>query len=145
MKFREATIADIDQLSSVRLSVKENTLSNPAFVTENDYIEFLTQRGKGWLCEMEDRVVGFAIADLQEENIWALFVHPEFEKKGIGKKLHDRMLDWYFAQGKEKAWLSTWPGTRAEEFYRRNGWKEIGITKNKETKFEMIKTVWLSR
>jgi GNAT superfamily N-acetyltransferase len=45
-----------------------------------------------------NRLVGFAIADLVDNNIWALFIHPGFEKLGIGKKLHDEMVNWYFSQ-----------------------------------------------
>ncbi len=93
MIIREAKIDDINQIQTVRNSVKENTLSNPNLVTEADYEEFIMERGKGWVCEIENQIVGFAIADLKENNIWALFVDPEFEKKGIGQLLHKTMLD----------------------------------------------------
>lgn len=69
MTFREAKIEDIKQIQIVRNSVKENTLSNPDLVTDKDCEEFLTQRGKGWVCEIENRIVGFAIADLKKDNI----------------------------------------------------------------------------
>ena len=137
MLFREATIRDIPQLSVVRLSVQENRLSNPERVTPQDYEEYLTQRGKGWVCEMSGRIVGFAIADLQGHSIWALFVQPEFAEQGIGKKLHHMMLEWYFAHSAEPVWLSTAPGTRAETFYCRQGWQQTGLTKSGEVRFEM--------
>ncbi|WP_231433753.1 MULTISPECIES: GNAT family N-acetyltransferase [unclassified Chryseobacterium] len=117
MTFREAKIEDIKQIQVVRNSVKENMLSNPDLVTDEDCEEFLFERGKGWVCEIEDQIVGFAIADLKENNIWALFVHPEFEGIGIGSKLQNIMLDWYFENGKENVWLGTAPNTRAEKFY----------------------------
>jgi len=79
MIFREATIHDIDGIMAVRFSVLENVLRTPGLVTEKDCEEYLTQRGKGWVCAIEHRVVGFSIADLQENNIWALFVRPEQE------------------------------------------------------------------
>ena len=122
MIFREATIHDIPQIQIVRHSVKENTLSDPALVTDADCEEFMTVHGKGWVCEIGGLIAGFAIADLQEENIWALFIRPLHEGKGIGKKLHTLMLDWYFSQGKSYVWLGTAPGTRAEKFYSMNGW-----------------------
>ncbi|MBD2715693.1 GNAT family N-acetyltransferase [Microvirga sp. STR05] len=137
MLFREATLLDIPQLTQVRLSVQENRLSNPALVTLQDYVEYLTQRGKGWVCEIEGRIVGFAIADLRGHSIWALFVQPEFAGRGIGKKLHQLMLEWVFAQSTQAVWLSTAPGTRAEEFYRRQGWRQTGLTKSGEVRFEM--------
>ena len=84
MNYRAANIEDIQQIQIVRNSVKENTLSNPDLVSDRDCVEFLTVRGKGWVCEINNQIVGFAIADLQEHNIWALFLHHSFEKKGIG-------------------------------------------------------------
>ena len=46
MIFREANINDIKQIQIVRHSVKENVLSNPAFVTDEDCEDFFTKRGK---------------------------------------------------------------------------------------------------
>lgn len=142
MVFREAQIEDISQIQTVRNSVKENTLSNPNLVTDADCEDFLFNRGKGWVCEIQNQIVGFSIVDLQDNNIWALFLHPEFEKKGIGKKLHELMLDWYFVQTKTNIWLGTSPNTRAESFYRKAGWKEIGIYGKGEIKFEMTYDDW---
>lgn len=142
MIFREAQIADIPQIQTVRNSVKENTLSDPGLVTDEDCEIFITQRGKGWVCEMDGMIVGFAIADLQDNNIWALFLHPDYEKKGIGKKLHDMMMEWYFSHTKEKVWLGTAPGTRAENFYRQCGWKDAGTVNKGEVKFEMSFEDW---
>lgn len=143
MTFREATITDIPQIQTVRNAVKENQLSNPALVSDKDCEEYISLRGKGWVCEVDKRIVGFSIADLKENNIWALFVHPEFESKGVGKKLHTLMLDWYFGQTQKTVWLSTAPKTRAEEFYKRNGWKVVGTYGKGETKFEMSFSDWM--
>jgi GNAT superfamily N-acetyltransferase len=142
MIFREAHINDIKQIMTVRFAVKENILSSPALVTDKDCEEYITVRGKGWVCETDNTITGFAIADLQENSIWALFVHPDYEKKGIGKKLHDDMLDWYFSKTKETVWLTTAPGTRAETFYRKSGWKEKSRKPNGEIKFELTIDDW---
>jgi ribosomal protein S18 acetylase RimI-like enzyme len=145
MNFREATINDIPQIQIVRHLVKENVLSNPALVTNEDCKDYLTRKGKGWVCEDGSLIIGFAIVDLTDKNIWALFIHPEFERQGIGKKLHNMMLDWYFHQTKETVWLSTAPNTRAEKFYRKAGWKEAGMHGMKEIKFEMYYDDWVNR
>lgn len=139
--FRDATIGDIRQIQTVRNAVKENTLSDPNLVTDGDCEEYLTRRGKGWVCELDQRVIGFAIADLHDHNIWALFVHPDHERKGIGKRLHELMLDWYFSIN-DKVWLGTAPHTRAEAFYRKAGWKPSGMHGTKEVKFEMTAKTW---
>ncbi|MDI9364581.1 MAG: GNAT family N-acetyltransferase [Flavobacterium sp.] len=142
MLLRQATTADIAQIQIVRNAVKENTLSNPALVTDADCEEFITKRGKGWVFEINNSVVGFAIADLQDHNIWALFIHPDFEKKGIGKQLHNTMLDWYFSQTQTTVWLGTAPNTRAANFYKLMGWIEVGMNGTKELKFEMTHKQW---
>lgn len=142
MIFREATPQDIPQIQIVRNSVKENMLSNPALVSDDDCLEFITQRGKGWVCEANGTITGFAIADLKDDNIWALFIHPDFEGRGIGSTLQKMMLNWYFLQGKENVWLGTAPHTRAEQFYRKWGWAENGTNGAKEIRFEMSHAAW---
>jgi GNAT superfamily N-acetyltransferase len=145
MIIREANIEDIKQIQHVRNSVTENTLSNPNVVADEDCEEFITIRGKGWVCEINKQIIGFAIADLKESNIWALFLDPKFERRGIGQKLHQTMLDWYFTQTKVTVWLGTASNTRAEKFYRKAGWTEVGTHGPKEIKFEMTYTNWAKR
>lgn len=145
MIIREAKIEDIKQIQVVRNSVTENTLSTPDLVTDKDCEEFITVRGKGWVCEIDKQIVGFAVVDLKEKNIWALFLNPSFEKRGIGQILHKTMLDWYFTQTKETIWLGTEFGTRAEQFYRNAGWTEVGTNGTKEIKFEMTFDEWIAK
>ncbi len=89
----------------MRNAVLENRLSNPDYVTDADCEAFLLVKGKGWVCEVNRIVLGFAIADLQENNIWSLFVTPAFAQKGIGKTLHAMMLKWYFEQTQKKMFV----------------------------------------
>ena len=142
MQFREATIQDILGIQRVRNSVKENVLSDPNLVTDTDCIDYITRRGKGWVCEIDGKIIGFSIADVQGNNIWALFLEPEWEGKGIGKKLHRLMMDWYFSKTDKTVWLSTAPASRAEGFYRKAGWTETGIYGKGEIKFEMTQNDW---
>jgi len=142
MIFREATLHDIPQIQFVRNAVKENRLSNPALVPDKDVEDYITNRGKGWVCEVDDVITGFSIVDLEDKNVWALFVLPDWEGKGIGKQLHQIMMDWYFAQTKEKIWLGTDPLTRADKFYLMQGWVEVGTHGKGEKKFEMSFETW---
>ena len=142
MTLREASIGDIAQMHVVRTSVKENQLSNPDLISSKDYEEYLLNRGKGWVIEVDNVIIGFAIVDLLENNVWALFIQPSFERMGIGKMLHDEMINWYFKKTDKAIWLSTTANTRAEYFYRIAGWEQIGILPNGELKFEMKAENW---
>ncbi|MBX0292105.1 GNAT family N-acetyltransferase [Hymenobacter sp. HSC-4F20] len=142
MHYRTAVPEDIPRLAEVRLAVRENVLRNPALVTGAHYLDYLTRRGRGWVAEENSRIVGFTIVDMQEHSVWALFVHPDFAGQGIGKQLHHQLLTWYFGQTSESVWLSTAPGTRAEEFYRRQGWQDTGRTGSGEVRFELTVGAW---
>src|SRR5688500_12294446 len=142
---REASPSDIPVIQKIRSSVKENVLSDPSLVSDDLCLNYITDRGKGWVYELKGEVVGFAIADLKENNIWALFVHPDHEHKGIGRMLHDNMVNWYFSQTIKSAWLSTSPNTRAENFYRTAGWNEDGVTEKGEIIFRMNYDRWWLR
>lgn len=136
---REATLKDITEMQLIRNTVRENVLSNPALVTRQDYEDYLSEKGRSWVCVVDGALVGFAAVDLQNNNVWALFVKVGQEGKGYGKQLHDVMVNWYFAQSETPLWLSTDPGTRAERFYLRQGWTCVGSFGQQEVKFEMSK------
>jgi len=139
---RQATVTDIPGSQVVRHSVKENRLSDPRLVPNEDVEDYITRRGRGWVYEADQRVVAFAIVSVLDHNVWALFVDPEFDQRGIGRQLHTTMMDWYFEQTDEPIWLSTAPGTRAQKFYNRAGWIETGFTKGGEARFEMTIGRW---
>lgn len=145
MIIREAQLGDIQQIQLVRNAVKENMLSDPALVPDKDVVDYITRRGKGWVSEIDAVITGFSIVSVMDNNVWALFMDPNYEAKGVGKKLHDVMIDWYFTQTEKTIWLSTSPGTRAEAFYRKAGWKEAGLYGKGEIKFEMTFSDWKNK
>ncbi len=129
-------MTDIPQMMEIRNSVKENQLSDPALISFDDYSTFISNRGKGWISLEDELVTGFAVVDLVEHNVWALFVRPGYEGNGIGTILQQLLLTWYFQQTSHPVWLSTSPGTRAETFYRKSGWHETGVYGKGEIRFE---------
>ena len=145
MLIRQATIADIPQIQLVRNAVKENPLSDPALVPDSDVEDYILNRGRGWVCEVGNTIVGFSIVSVTDKNVWALFIQPGYERMGIGRRLHDEMINWYFNQTNATIWLGTAPGTRAEGFYRKAGWTETGMHGKGEIKFEMKASEWLKQ
>lgn len=139
--FRQADVNDIAGIQVVRNAVRENRLSNPSLVTDADCEDYILRRGRGWVALQDGVIIGFAIADLQDRNVWALFVDPDSEGNGVGSRLHALMLEWYFGQHLPDIWLSTAPGTRAEQFYRMKGWEDAGFA-GKEHKFTLTREQW---
>jgi GNAT superfamily N-acetyltransferase len=123
MGLRLATVADIEAMHAIRLAVTENRLRDPGRVTTEKYQAMLGERGKGWVFENDTGViVGFAIADALSRSLWALFVHPGHERRGVGRALHEAMVTWLFAIDDKPIWLTTEPHTRAARFDAAAGW-----------------------
>jgi len=73
----------------VRLSVHENRLVF-SVISESDYREHLEKLGRGWVVEIEREIIGFAIANATNGSVWALFIHPDHERRGYGRQFARR-------------------------------------------------------
>jgi len=134
---RQATLHDIAEIQRVRASVRENTLPDYSVITPEMIREHLERLGRGWVYESDGGIVGFAIANLSDATIWALFVEPEFEARGIGRALHDIMIEWIGSRGIRRVSLGTDPGTRAARFYEAAGWLFKEIDADGEAVYEL--------
>jgi GNAT superfamily N-acetyltransferase len=120
---RRATHADIPAMSRIRLAVTENALRDPTRITVAMYEDYLERSGRGWVAETDGEIVGFSYADNANASIWALFIQPGREGRGLGKALLAQATDWLFEQGHECIRLTTGAGTRADRFYAAQGWR----------------------
>jgi GNAT superfamily N-acetyltransferase len=132
---RVARRADVPGIQRVRHAVRENRLTS-RMIGDGEVVEYLERRGRGWVVEVEGEVVAFAIGDAETGNIWALFVDPAHERQGHGRRLHDAMVAWLWSRGLARLFLSTQPGTRAQGFYERAGWRSCGLLPSGEMAFE---------
>ena len=80
-----------------------------------------------FLWEEDGSIVGSSASDPRNGNIFALFVEERYERRGIGKALFERACKVLVDAGCTRMWLTTWPGTRAERFYREAGWRVTGV------------------
>ena len=133
---RQALLEDIPGMHRVRLAVRENRLTSSA-IREEHYIPEITLTGRGWVVIEANVVVAFAVGNRETKNVWALFVDPEHEGKGYGRRLHAAMVEWLFSQGVQCIWLSTDPGTRAQRFYEAAGWSFRRILPDSEHYYEL--------
>ena len=129
---RIATLTDIPRLMEICGSVRENRLSDPSRVTLADY-NWHIAHAPIHVWEDDDGVIkGLSAGDPRDGSIWALFVDPAFEGRGIGQALILAACNSVAAAGHRVARLSTEAGTRAERFYLRNGWLAKGHTERGE-------------
>jgi ribosomal protein S18 acetylase RimI-like enzyme len=136
MTFREITTKDILALFDVRTSVRENTYSRDGLyrdgITEETVAEMIGTTHRGWLCEANSKIVGFAMANGTTGEFSVMAVLPEYEVQGIGSKLLLLAEAWLWAMGWEEIWLQTSLNTRlkAYSFYRNRGWTDAEIRTN---------------
>jgi GNAT superfamily N-acetyltransferase len=129
--FRRALSDDAAELFRVRTSVRENHQTEEELATHGVTRESLARMlesddARGWCAELTSGIVAFAIARRSERDIFALFVEPGSEGRGIGSTLLDSAVAWLSASGSERLRLTTGRGTPAQSFYLNRGWADIG-------------------
>ena len=133
MNVRPATRADIPAMFDVRTSVRENHLSLEGLerygITAASVEQMLESTMGAWVAEDGDRIVAFSMADRVNASVFAMFVRPEYEGRGLGRRLMYETESWLFAHGCEQIWLRTDrdPLVRANGFYQHLGWVSVGV------------------
>ncbi|WP_168173657.1 GNAT family N-acetyltransferase [Thalassospira sp. TSL5-1] len=132
MNIRPAIKSDVDAVFAIRLKVRENALSLAELtargITRGAWHGWFNEGYGIWVAQIGDDIAGFAIAVPKEATLWALFVDPDFEGRGVGSALLKVAEDWLFDQGCQEISLTTDanPNVRAHGFYERHGWTLTG-------------------
>ena len=133
MRFRKITPADVPELFAVRSATRESSFSREQLaglgINEESVSAMIDITHRGWLCEADDRVVGFAMGNRGSGEMWVIAVLPDHEGGGIGAELLTRVEDWLWSEGWTEIWLETDvdPSLRAYGFYKRQGWVDREI------------------
>ena len=137
---RAATRADMPAISQVRTSVTENAMSVEQLLERGitpETVSDLIQNDGAWVAEVNGRVVAFSMAKRAEGTIFAMFVQPGWEERGLGRQLMAQAERYLFAFH-DRIWLTTDvdPAVRAHGFYRGLGWRPAGLMDNGELRYE---------
>src|SRR5258707_2888504 len=89
---RRARQDERKRITEIRLAVRENRLDDPTLVTDEDYAWFEEHPGI-WVWEEGGQILGFSTGDTRDGTIWALFVDPACERRGIGRALFGHPRD----------------------------------------------------
>ena len=124
----------------MRMAVTENLLTRPQLaqlgITESSVAGMLETTHGGCCVDGDGELAGFSMADRRDGTVFALFVRPGYERRGIGSGLLAAAVDWLSAQGHQRVSLTTDAGTRAFRFYAALGWRHTGRNVHGEI-FEM--------
>lgn len=122
---RPARRADVASLFQVRTSVRENRLTREEMlalgITEESVGEMIEHARCAWVAVDEGKTVGFSMIIPEEACLFAAFILPGYEGKGVGKKLVAEAEQALFKQH-QTIWLETGKKSRAAGFYRHLGW-----------------------
>lgn len=128
---RVATQDDVDTLFAIRTSVLQNHLSREQMadlgITPEALSDSIREAQCVWIAEVDGQPAAFSMVDLAEGEVFAMFVRPSYENRGLGRqlmavaetalfKLHETLF--LITDGRDEI--------RANGFYRRLGWSVVG-------------------
>lgn len=119
---------DAEKCSEIIFECIEKSLSyegeNKRFMIEMSSPENLIEKSKkrDLFVFEEDKII-LGTGGLDKDEIKTMFVNPSFQKRGIGSKILNFLIDFAKTKGYSRAWCKASP--EAEIFYSKNGFKKI--------------------
>lgn len=138
---RVATDEDVQSLFEIRTSVAQNHLSREQMaalgITPQVLVQAMGESECIWIAEIEGQALAFAMIDRETGELFALFVRPGHENRGLGRRLMAVAEAALFEQH-ERIFLITdgRESIRANGFYQRLGWVVVGQEDNDDVRYE---------
>lgn len=144
MTVRIATEDDITAMLRIRLDAKENILRTN--LTYEMVSQAMRTDCQAWVALIDSQIVGFSIANRENQSIWGLFVLSSYHGQGIGRALLNVATDWlwtqrvgFFRKKCKILWLDTKQASHAEGFYQHMGWQRGEIRPNDEVRYYLYR------
>jgi GNAT superfamily N-acetyltransferase len=132
-RFRAANPADVAECVRIRGVTRENAVSaerlRSAGITVESWAKDVESGSlPGFVCESAGTVIGYCFGARATGEVVVLALLPEFEGRGIGRRLLGLVVDQLRGSGHERLFLgcSPDPSCRAYGFYRHLGWRSAG-------------------
>lgn len=138
-QIRLATVDDVAAIFRVRTAVTENILTLAELadlgVTPDTVAALIRSEACIWVAEGHGEVLGFAMIEQETACLFAAFVLPEHEGRGIGRELVAVCEAALFREN-ALVWLETDGRSRAAGFYRHMGWSHAADLDNGDARLE---------
>lgn len=133
-EIREASRGDVEFLPAIEQAASELFAETP-FASETDqgclttdYLSERQQAGMLWVAAIGSELAGFAVVELigSDAHLHELSVHPGHQRKGLGRRLVETVIDRARADRCERVTLSTYANIPWNApFYRKIGFTEL--------------------
>ena len=130
MNYRAAQPKDAEECVVVRGKTRQNPASRELLrsmgITPQTWAENIRSGAlPGHVCIVDGNIVGYCFGDRKTGEIVVLAMLPDFENRGIGRELLDRMVKGLAEFGHTRLFLgcSPYPESRSYGFYRHLGWR----------------------
>lgn len=141
VRTRMATVEDVESLFEIRTSVAQNHLSREQMdalgITPQVVSSAIREGPCVWIAEVDERPVAFSMIDRDEGEVFAMFVRPAYENRGLGRLLMAAAEAELF-QTHERIFLVTdgRQEIRANGFYQRLGWTVAARVDAQDVRYE---------
>ncbi|HCM9647843.1 TPA: GNAT family N-acetyltransferase [Enterobacter bugandensis] len=109
-------------------------------ITENVVTDMIEKSRCAWVAVDDGKVIGFSMILPDEGCLFAAFVLPEYEGKGVGRSLVELAEQELFKHHKT-AWLETDKNSRAAKFYMQLGWVKKENVSESDIRLEKFRCV----
>ena len=144
ISIRPAQVSDVETIFDVRTSVTENHLSREELrlrgITEDVVADMIQKSRCTWVATENGKIIGFSMILPDEGCLFAVFVHPEHEGKGAGRRLVT-IAEQELFKHHTVVWLETDKNSRAAKFYVQLGWGNGANINDTDIKFEKRRSV----
>ena len=144
IRIRLALPTDIEDIFEARTSVKENHLSREQLehmgITKSIVTDMIGKSHCAWVAVDGGKVIGFSMILPDEACLFAAFVLPEYEGKGVGRSLVELAEQELFKHHKT-VWLETDKNSRAARFYMRLGWVKKEDVSESDIRLEKLRCI----
>ncbi|UEQ05356.1 GNAT family N-acetyltransferase [Halomonas profundus] len=132
--YRMATPDDAAECIALRGKTRENAFS----VEQLEELGITLESWKagisdgslpGYVGVSEGKIIGYCVGDSETGEIVVLALLPEYESKGVGKALLNKMIESFNSFGFERLFLGCSSDAKARSygFYRHLGWRSTGL------------------